>query len=344
MQPRALAYLGVRTADLADWRHYGTTMVGLQLIDRAHSSIAFRMDDRKQRIIVEEDGGAGVKFFGWEVADADELTAFGDRLERNRIPFVRGSRALAEERQVADLLLLDDPLGNRLELCWGCRTTTDPFVPGRNNSGFRTGALGMGHVVLSVQSIDASAIFYRDILGFRVSDYYSHPFPAMFFHVNPRHHSFALVQSGKDAVHHMMLEHWHLDDVGQGYDIAQIEDGRLAVTLGRHAGDYMTSYYTRTPSGFMVEHGWGGRIIDPNTWEAAERKEGPSIWGHERSWAPPEVSRKARDQRLRNAAEGLRRPVQVVDGNYNVMPGVCAWWDTLKGAAPGAALDAIDME
>ena len=53
------------------------------------------------------------------------------------------------------------------------------------------------------------------------------------------------------------------DDVGQGLDLALAEEGRLAVTLGRHAGDYMTSFYTHTPSGFMVEYGWGGKAIDP---------------------------------------------------------------------------------
>jgi hypothetical protein len=28
------------------------------------------MDDRKQRLVVDADGGQGIGFFGWEVADA----------------------------------------------------------------------------------------------------------------------------------------------------------------------------------------------------------------------------------------------------------------------------------
>jgi hypothetical protein len=27
---------------------------------------------------------------------------------------------------------------------------------------------------------------------------------------------------------------------------------------------------------------------------------------------------------------GIRRAVQVIDGNYNVMDGVCPWWDSVK--------------
>ena len=67
--------------------------------------------------------------------------------------------------------------------------------------------------------------FYRDTLGFRLTDYYSHPFVARFLHLNPRHHSLAFIQTGKNAVHHLMMELFSFDDVGQGYDIALGEAG-----------------------------------------------------------------------------------------------------------------------
>ena len=137
----------------------------------------------------------------------------------------------------------------------------------------------------------------------------------------PNQNRFALIQTGKPGAHHLMLEHFDLDDVGQGYDLASQEQGRIAVTLGRHCGDYMTSFYTRTPSGFLIEHGWGGRLIDPATWVADVRTEGPSLWGHDRDWMPAEVRAKALALRLRNAQSGLRRPVQVLEGNHQLMPG-----------------------
>ena len=52
-------------------------------------------------------------------------------------------------------------------------------------------------------------------------DYFTKPFAAYFFHVNPRHHSVAFIESGKTGIHHLMVETCYLDDVGQGYDIAQ---------------------------------------------------------------------------------------------------------------------------
>ena len=66
-------------------------------------------------------------------------------------------------------------------------------------SGFRTGPLGMGHVVLMAQRIEDLLPFYVDVLEFRLSDYMLHPFKAYFFHTNARHHSLALAETGSAA-------------------------------------------------------------------------------------------------------------------------------------------------
>jgi len=326
--PQALGYIGVRAKALDDWASYGAGLLGLQRVDQSRSTIAFRMDDHKQRVAVHADGGEGIGFFGWEVADATSLEALAAHLDNGGIAVAHGSRALADERHVTDLIVLSDPVGNRLEFFHGAQTTTEAFRPGRCISGFRTGPLGLGHVVLNVDRPDTLArlmAFYRDMLGFRLTDYYSEPFIARFLHVNPRHHSLAFIQTGKNAVHHVMMELFSFDDVG----LALAEEGRLAVTLGRHTSDFITSFYTCTPSSFMVEYGWGARTIDVEHWQAYERKEGPSLWGHDRRWLSAADNAKARAQRLANAADSNRRPVQVIEGNYQLMPGICPWWDSL---------------
>ena len=327
-RPQSLGYIGVRTNDIADWSSYGTGLIGMQVVDKTKSRLALRMDDRKQRVIVEGDGGEGISCYGWEMENAAALDWLAARLEAKRVPFKRGPPALAAERLVKALITLQDPVGNQIEFFHGAEVASDAFVPGRNIAGFRTGPLGLGHVVMMVDnSIDAAIAFYRDVLGFGVSDFYDDPFKACFFHVNPRHHSFAMIETGQKKVHHMMVEFYSFDDVGQGYDLAQLEEGRVSVTMGRHAGDYVTSFYTWNPSAFMVECGWGGRSIDPATWVPAERKEGPSIWGHDRAWLPEDQRKKAHAHTLKNGERGVRRPVQVIEGNYDLMPGTCPWWD-----------------
>jgi 2,3-dihydroxybiphenyl 1,2-dioxygenase len=317
---------------MEDWSNYGARQLGLQRIDKSASTLAFRMDDRKQRIVVNRDSSDGIGFFGWEVTDRAALDALAGRLEASGVKVERGTRTLADERHVADLIVFQDPIGNRLEVFYGAESATDAFVPGRSISGFRTGALGLGHIVFGVENADIvhrMEPFYRNLLGFRLTDYYSEPFEARFLHVNPRHHSLAFVATGKNEFHHLMMELFSFDDVGQGYDLAGADD-RVATTLGRHTSDFMTSFYSRTPSQFMIEYGWGGRSIEPDNWQPHERRSGPSLWGHERVWTSEEVTQKARALRHANAANGLRAPVHVMEGNYQVMPGVCPWWDQVK--------------
>src|ERR1700733_3602889 len=96
MVPQALGYVGVRAKDLGNWASYGSGLLGLQRIDKSRSTLAFRMDDRKQRIIVDAGGGGeGIAFFGWEVIDAAALDALAAHLEAAGIKVARGGRALA---------------------------------------------------------------------------------------------------------------------------------------------------------------------------------------------------------------------------------------------------------
>src|SRR4029078_2681223 len=103
------------------------------------------MDDKKQRLVVHEDAGDAPGFFGWEVGDAAALDAYAPNLERHKVPCARGTRALAEERKVRDLIVLSDPAGNRLEIFHGAETTREPFQPGRALSGLRNGPLDQRH-------------------------------------------------------------------------------------------------------------------------------------------------------------------------------------------------------
>ncbi|MBV1867555.1 MAG: VOC family protein [Marinosulfonomonas sp.] len=336
MSVLGLGYIGLETAGLEDWSGFATDVLGLQQVDKTKLTRAFRMDDRKQRFIVNDGAEKGPSLFGWEVADHTALLSVAAKLEADHVTVTMGTRALAQEREVQELIVFKDPMDNQVEVFHGPLIATDKFIPGRAISGFRTGVNGMGHIVFMADSrelVDKMSRFYIDLLGFSLTDYYSNPFEARFLHVNPRHHSLAIVQSETRAFHHLMMELYSLDDVGQGYDLVLEGDDLVAATLGRHTSDYMTSFYTWTPSRFMIEYGWGGRSINPDIWEAHERAGGPSYWGHERSWASAEIKEKARQLRLANGKAGNRAPIQVMEGNYQLADGACPWWDGLKANA-----------
>src|ERR1700704_1023307 len=196
---QGMGYAGFGSDRLDDWRQFGTSLVGLQAVERGNSLLAFRMDDRKQRIVIDRAMGEGARFFGWEVTDAADLEALAARLEAARVVVTAEPRALADARRVRGLISFCDPSGNRLEAFHGAEIDDTPFRPGRSISGFRTGPLGLGHAVLTVENLDAVMPFYVDVLGFGLSDYIQKPFRAYFFHINARHQSLALIQPGRNG-------------------------------------------------------------------------------------------------------------------------------------------------
>jgi hypothetical protein len=74
--------------------------------------------------------------------------------------------------------------------------------------------------------------------------------------------------------------------LGFGHVVLRSVD-REDSTLGRHSNDQMVSFYMSTPSGFEVEYGWGGRLIDDATWQVQRHDRG-TLWGHKLQLdAPP---------------------------------------------------------
>src|ERR1700685_182880 len=108
MHLNALGYVGIRTKSLEDWAAYRTRFLGMQLVDKSRGTLALRMDDRKQRVIVHTDEGPS--FYGWEVADAAALDALAAHLEKSGVKIARGSRGPGAERRGTGVIVFGCPL------------------------------------------------------------------------------------------------------------------------------------------------------------------------------------------------------------------------------------------
>ena len=103
MELQALGYFGVRARNLEDWTAFATRFLGFELVEKSQSALTFRMDDRRQRVVVEADHNDGAGFFGWEAADAAALDRLAARLEAGQVKVERPGRGVADARRVKDL-------------------------------------------------------------------------------------------------------------------------------------------------------------------------------------------------------------------------------------------------
>lgn len=310
MKIEEIGYLGIDATSIDEWRAFAADYVGFEVRSLDHGCLGLRMDEFAWRMLVRPAGRNGVGFIGMKVDSAEALETVRSELGAAGFEVHEGSAGERAERSVQQLLWVADPDGNRVEFFVGRGSDDAPFKPGRPIGGFRTGALGLGHIVMGTPLLEEMEHFYMKLLGFGLSDYMDGDITVRFIHANERHHSLALVKTPAKFLHHVMVEFKFMDDVGRLYDKALLMPGMIQTSLGRHGNDHMLSFYSKTPGGFLLETGWGGRLIDRATWEPYEMW-CMSLWGHERSWETPENQGAQRKQKGIAAEQGVLVPVEI---------------------------------
>jgi len=287
----SLGYLRIESADLGAWREFGVKVLGMvEGRGPDPGAVYLRLDEFPARLVILAGERDRLLASGWEVADEAALERLGRALDAAGVAVKTGTPAELADRRVADMLRFDDPAGNALEVFCGAALEHRPAVSPYGNR-FVTGGLGLGHVVLPVAEEEPALRFYTEVLGFRLRDSIrmapelfgrpaGPPLWMRFLGCNPRHHSLALAPFPAQAgIVHLMIEVAALDDVGRAMDRCARRGAPVSASLGRHANDLMVSFYVRTPGGFDVEYGTGGRLVDEATWVTRETT-AISLWGH----------------------------------------------------------------
>jgi 3,4-dihydroxy-9,10-secoandrosta-1,3,5(10)-triene-9,17-dione 4,5-dioxygenase len=291
----SLGYLVVGSTDIQRWRQFGADQVGFMVKDGPDGALWLRIDDRPFRFLIVPGTSNGLLSSGWELVDEAAFETCIAALEAHGHAVTRAPAATAASRCANGVATLRDPAGNQVELFHGRFRDYQPFVSPQGVSGFVTGDMGLGHVVLSALNLDETEAFYKQFLGFGNSDEMHlqvSPNPAdprlviKFMHCdNPRHHSLALAAMPVTAgAVHAMVEARSLQDVGCALDRCVAAGSRIASALGCHSNDQMVSFYVTTPAGFDLEFGCMGLQPDWSTW-VPTRSLVSDIWGHQ--WAPP---------------------------------------------------------
>ena len=282
---RSLGYLRLSTPDVDAWRRFAGDFLGMMSVEGGDPESAyFRMDDFPARLVVSPGTEAAATAVGLEVMHRRELAELADAVRAEGIEVTDGTPEECAERQVSGLVRFSDPGGNPIELYYGPRLEHSP-VQTPTVSGFVTGDMGMGHVILSAEDADAAYDFYTRVLGFVERNTMARG-RVVFMGCNPRHHTLGITkQRGPGRLLHLMVEADTLDDVGRALDRAQQLDVPMMHSLGKHTNDKMVSFYVYSPENYAIEFGYDGlRVETPQpTYEITAG----AFWGH-RFTPPPE--------------------------------------------------------
>lgn len=281
----SLGYVGFNVTKMAEWRTLLEQVFGMEARPRAAGgAVDFRLDEYHHRITLHPAAEDSVAVVGWEVGSPEKLDQLADLLREKGADVAPGTAEQCDASKVKKLYRYTCPMiGCPTEIYYGPLVSHTSFTPRRGISGYKTGTLGLGHIAFWVKDPEATLSFYREVMGFSISDYIAwDDNDAVFLHCNPRHHTLALMAEaeGRPAgkFQHLMVESVSRDDVGYGYDIVRDLNIPVAIEPGKHSNDHMQSFYLKSPSGFWVEYGYGGREIGPD-WEVRNYDQ-PMLWGH----------------------------------------------------------------
>jgi 2,3-dihydroxyethylbenzene 1,2-dioxygenase len=267
VQVTELGYMGIGVKNLDEWKNFAAKIVGMEVVSDGEPDRCYlRMDYWHHRLILHADGSDDLACLGLRVAGGEEFQQMQHQLSEAGVKFRTGTDDEAAERHVLELLKLEDPDGNPIEIFHGPEVDfRRPFYPGRGMHGrFKTGSGGMGHCIIREKDLNAAHRFYT-ILGMRGGVEYkfragNRTIAPMFMHCNDRDHTIAFGIAGPGRrINHLMIEVDNPDDVGLTYDLVRKNKIPIAIQPGKHSNDHMYSFYFRNPSGWMVEYGFGAR-------------------------------------------------------------------------------------
>ncbi len=289
MTVKALGYVRIEMRDPQVWRQVGEDILGFSSATAEDGSVRLRMDAAPFRYLIERGGDDRFVATGWE-CEADAFDRLCGALRDAGVELEEGDAAGCAARAVTAYVAGQDPSGNQFELFHGRTQAEGGFRSGIEGLGYVADDLGLGHAVLPALAHAETSAFYRDVLGFGISDALTLPPPVEgvpemcihFYHAdNPRHHSLALFNGpAPSGVVHLMTEMRTLDQVGACLDRVKAAGLPITASIGRHENDRMVSFYFLCPAGIPMEVGYDGLQLDWSTFQPTTSTVG-DVWGHE---------------------------------------------------------------
>jgi 2,3-dihydroxy-p-cumate/2,3-dihydroxybenzoate 3,4-dioxygenase len=245
-----LGYAALNVSDVARAAAFYEQTVGLMPNGRgAQGEAFFRCGPEHHNIVLYPAASPGLKRIGIEMEDDAALDELQRHLAAQQVQIIDVPAperdALHEKRA---LRIAEPSSGAVLEFYSGMARAAQPFAA--RFAKIRR----IGHVVLRVPDLAATADFYTRVLGFRVSDEIDGQAVFMRPHPSPYHHGIALFQGSAAKLHHVNFMVSEIDDIGRAMDRFARNNVRIVYGPGRHRPSDSFYLYFLEPDGLTLEY------------------------------------------------------------------------------------------
>jgi catechol-2,3-dioxygenase len=240
----ALGHVAFETHDLARLAAYYTDVIGLTAVSTTADAVHLSTGTGGHALELRQGERDGLTQIGFALSDDLELADVKALL--------RNAGVQAEHRSdpspgIAELLELDDPDGNHLQLYHAGAQA------GAGYSGRGIQPHKLGHICIRASDVPALCGWYERILGFRWSDWIGDFF--VFVRLGPDHHSLNILAGGQgpNHCHHVAYELRDFSHVQEACDHLARNEIQLVWGPGRHGPGHNIFTYHRDPDGTLVE-------------------------------------------------------------------------------------------
>jgi catechol-2,3-dioxygenase len=271
---KRVRHTALATQDLEHLLEYYQSVVGLGVITRDGKRVYLGSDSDQLTTVIEQDTSDHLGAIAFEVAPDSDLGELQRTLTRLGVRSEIRSDSLPG---IPKTLTFSDPDGHRIDLFseWQFCKSSEPIRGLAVNK--------LGHVALRAPDPQATAQFYQDTLGFRVSDRIEENF--VFMRCGFEHHSMNFARGVDGRLHHLAFELRDASHMHQACDL--LGRRKIPILWGpvRHGPGHNVAVYHRSPDGCLIELFYDMDLMvdeelgyfEPRPWHR-DRPQRPKTW------------------------------------------------------------------
>jgi len=239
---RKIGYATFQTADLSRLSEYYQQLLGLTVQAQTESTIYLACPLDRHSVVLEKGSLPHCSAIGLEVASDEDLSILVRHLKTAGVAVAEISDPAPGVKRRISFVGPD---------AFGIEVQVENPSTGNVEDRKAIDARRLGHVAFKVRKVQASARFFCDVLGFRVSDWIGDYFT--FLRCGTDHHTVNFVQHDKPELHHIAFELDNFDHIKTACDFL----GRHRIALmsgpGRHGPGHNIFTYHKNPDSQTVE-------------------------------------------------------------------------------------------